>query len=89
MTDEIKDICALCKHFKMKAHPEHAKVGLGRCHGYDNDPFTKLKNPFTPWGTKKCARFAQDWAKTAERTAWVQKQLTKQNNNAVQTEMKG
>jgi hypothetical protein len=27
--------CALCEHFKMKEHPEHAKAGLGRCMGRD------------------------------------------------------
>jgi hypothetical protein len=41
------DICALCKHFKMKEYPEHAKVGLGRRMGYDKE-FTPLKNPFAP-----------------------------------------
>jgi hypothetical protein len=78
MTEEIKDICALCKHFKMKDHPQHAAVGIGRCRGYDGDPFTKLKNPFIPWGMKKCARFAQDYAGTVKRVEWVEKQLAKQ-----------
>ena len=30
MTDQIADICALCKHFKMKEYPQHAAVGIGR-----------------------------------------------------------
>lgn len=83
MTEEIKDICVLCKHFKMKAHPQHAAVGIGRCHGYDDDPFTKLANPFIPWGKKKCARFRQDYGGTAKRIEWIEKRRKQeQNNNA-------
>jgi len=89
MTEEIKDICALCKHFKMREYPEHAREGLGRCMGYDNDPFTKLSNPFISWGKKACARFRQDYAGTEVRTAWVEKQRAKaQGNNAAQPETK-
>lgn len=88
MSAEIKAICALCKHFKMKDYPQHAAVGIGRCHGYDGDPFTKLKNPFIPWGMKKCARFAQDWASTVKRIAWVEKQFAERNNHAAQPEAK-
>ena len=71
------DICALCKHFKMKEYPEHAKVGLGRCMGYDKE-FTPLKNPFAPWSMKACARFKQDWATTPAREEWIAKQRAKQ-----------
>jgi len=83
MTEEINDICALCKHFKMREYPEHARVGLGRCMGYDNDPVTKLANPFIPWGKKKCARFKQDYAGTEKRVEWIKnRRKQEQNNNA-------
>jgi len=73
MTQPVGDICAHCKHFKMKEYPDHAKVGLGRCMGYDKD-FTKLANPFHAWSTKACKRFSQDWAGRAARQAWIDKQ---------------
>jgi hypothetical protein len=84
MTAETKDICALCKHFKMKEYPDHARVGLGRCMGYDKDIRT-LSNPFTPWSTKACVRFRQDWAGTEKRMEWIEKKRSQQhqNNNAV------
>jgi len=78
MTEEIKDICALCKHFKMKEYPAYAAVGLGRCMGYENDPITKLANPYIPPSKKKCVRFVQDWAGTAKRIEWIEKQRAKQ-----------
>jgi hypothetical protein len=69
------DICARCKHFKMKEYPQHAKVGIGRCFGYDN-AMTPLKNPFTPWSTKACARYRRDWDE--RRDAWIAKQQAKE-----------
>jgi hypothetical protein len=86
MTEEIKDICALCKHFKMKEYPKHAEVGLGRCTGYDGTA-TPLIKPFHSWSTKACTRFRQDWATTPTREAWIAKQRSKQQD--VQTETKG
>ena len=88
MTAPAGDICAQCTHFKMKEYPEHARVGLGRCVGYDAT-FTPLLNPFHAWSTKACRRFSQDWAGRAQRQAWIDKQRAKQENNDVQTEMKG
>ncbi|HBI70704.1 MAG TPA: hypothetical protein DDZ22_17370 [Massilia sp.] len=82
------DICAQCAHFKMKEYPEHARVGLGRCMGYDGT-FTPLLNPFRAWGTKACARFSRDWAGRAARQAWIDKQNVKQESSDVQTETKG
>lgn len=81
------EICALCKHFKMKEYPEHARVGIGRCMGYDK-ALTQLANPFVPWKTKACVRYARP-ANKAERVAWVEKRRAQeQNNNAVQAETK-
>jgi hypothetical protein len=82
MTAKIEEICAMCKHFKMKDFPQHAKVGLGRCMGYDKDQ-TALINPFVPWGRKACARFALG-PKITERLAWIEKQEAK-----TQKEQKG
>jgi hypothetical protein len=70
-----EDICARCKHFKMKEYPDHASVGLGRCFGYE-DAFTPLKNPFTPWSTEACARYKRVWDEA--RNAWITKKLEKE-----------
>jgi hypothetical protein len=76
MSDSDNEICARCQHFKMKDYREHAAVGLGRCMGYDNT-FTPLINPFLPWRTKACTRFAK--AKDmARRDQWIVKQATTQ-----------
>jgi hypothetical protein len=75
MTGQIEEICAMCKHFKMKDFPQHAAVGLGRCMGYDKD-LTALINPFVPWGRKACVRFALG-AKITERLAWIERQEAK------------
>jgi hypothetical protein len=85
MTAIGNEICALCQHFKMKEYPEHARVGLGRCMGYDST-MAPLINPFVPWQKPACTRYARP-ANKAERVAWVEKRQAKeQNNNAVQPE---
>ncbi|MFC3457229.1 hypothetical protein [Massilia haematophila] len=76
MTTLAGDICAQCTHFKMKEYPDHAKVGLGRCMGYDGT-FTPLANPFRAWSTKACSRFRQDWTNRAARQEWIDKQTAK------------
>jgi hypothetical protein len=81
------DICAMCKHFKMKEYPEHARVGLGRCVGYDGT-MAPLINPFVPWATKACVRYARP-TNTKERLAWIEKRQGKQQQTEVQTETKG
>jgi hypothetical protein len=68
-----EDICARCKHFRMREYPEHAAVGLGRCFGYDNT-MAPLKNPFTPWSTKACARYIRVWDEA--RDVWIAKKLS-------------
>lgn len=70
-----EDICARCQHFQMKKYPQHAAVGIGRCHGYDVFP-ARLDNKFLPWGTKSCARFvrATDYEVRQE---WVERQQAK------------
>jgi hypothetical protein len=75
MTALNEDICALCHHFKMKEYPQHAKVGLGRCMGYDGT-HTQLNQPFVPWMTKACKRYERP-ANRAERLTWVEKQQAK------------
>ena len=85
MTVLAGDICAQCTHFKMKEYPEHAKIGLGRCMGYDGT-CAELTNPFRPWGAKACARFSQDWAGRATRQAWIDKQHAKQEATINQEE---
>jgi hypothetical protein len=76
MTMIGNEICALCRHFKMKEYPQHAKVGLGRCMGYDGT-MSQLNQPFVPWMTRACKRYARPTNK-AEREAWVEKQQAKQ-----------
>jgi len=89
MSTEPGDICAQCKHFRMKEYPDHARVGLGRCMGYDK-AIHQLRNPFVPWRTKACVRFDRDWAKKAEREDWIERRRAQEQNNiAVQTETKG
>ena len=89
MTTPSEDICALRKHFRMKEHPEHAREGLGRCMGYEGTGYGP-KNPFHSWKTKACVHFRQDYAGTEARVAWIERRRAQeQNNNAVQTEMKG
>jgi len=89
MTHSSKDICAQCKHFKMKEYPQHAAVGIGRCTGYDGR-IAPLDNPFLPWGTAACSRFSRDWQTRAAREQWIEKRRAKeQNNNEVQPETKG
>ena len=87
MTMTGDEICALCKHFEMKKHPEHARVGIGRCSGYDKAQ--PLSNPFLLWKMKACVRYVRP-ANKAERVEWVERRRAQeQNNNAVQTETKG
>lgn len=82
------EICALCKHFKMKEFPSHARVGIGKCVGYDKAR-VPLANPWLPWKTKACVHYARPENK-AERVEWVERRRAKeQNNNAAQTETKG
>lgn len=64
------DICARCQHFRMREYPEHAAVGLGRCHGYDKE-FTQLANPFVYWGTAACAKYSRSWDE--KRDVWIAK----------------
>lgn len=88
MIAEGQEVCALCQHFKMKEYPDHARVGVGRCVGYDNT-MAPLINPFVPWSKKKCVRYARP-ANRAERVEWVEKRMAKeQNNKAAQTKTKG
>jgi len=83
MSAEPGDICAQCKHFRMKEYPDHARVGLGRCMGYDKAQ--PLSNPFHSWRTRACVRFERDWAGKATREAWIEKQ----GAQASQQEVKG
>lgn len=87
MIAEGQEVCALCKHFKMKAYPQHAREGLGRCMGYDKD-IRPLINPFVPWSKKKCVRYARP-PNRAERVKWVEARMAKQQQTVVQTETKG
>jgi hypothetical protein len=86
MTRYMDEICARCDHFKMKEYPDHARVGLGRCMGYDNT-MTPLNQPFKPWTTPCCSRYKRP-ANFAERDEWVKKKQAKQQP-AVQLETKG
>ena len=83
MTVIPADNCARCKHFKMKEYPDHARVGLGRCMGYDMAQ--PLTNPFVPWQTKPCVRFfrAPDFMLRQE---WIDKQLAKKEKKQTSTE---
>lgn len=83
MTVIAADCCARCKHFKMKEYPDHARVGLGRCMGYDNaQPLIK---PFVPWSAKPCARFSRA-ADVVVRQEWIDKQLAKKEKKQTSTE---
>jgi hypothetical protein len=83
MTVIPNDMCARCKHFEMKKYPDHARVGLGRCAGYDNAQ--PLINPFLPWSSKPCARFfrAED---VVIRQEWIERQLAKREKQSTSTE---
>lgn len=75
MTQSAGDICAQCKHLKMKEYPDHARVGLGRRMGYDND-YRQLANPIVSWKTRACVKFAAA-DNIAERRAWIERQQAK------------
>lgn len=80
---EQSTICALCQHFKMKEYPDHARVGAGRCMGYDGTR-EQLIHPFLSWKTRACVRYARA-RNIAEREAWVAKQgAPAPTNNAAQ-----
>jgi hypothetical protein len=83
MSQAIEEICAMCKHFKMKEYPEHARVGLGRCMGYDGT-MAPLINPFVNWGTKACKNYVRP-ANRAERVDWVEKRMQKEQSKATST----
>lgn len=76
MIAEGQEVCALCKHFKMKEYPRYARMGMGRCMAYDNTA-APLNNPFVPWKTRRCVRYARP-TNRAERVAWVEARLAKQ-----------
>lgn len=80
-----EDVCACCQYFKMKDHPQHAAIGLGRCHGYDNWP-NRLDNPFTPWTTKSCNKFVRATDYEA-RQEWVARQRAKRPQPAAVDEV--
>jgi hypothetical protein len=82
MTVIDNDNCARCKHFKMKEYPDHARVGLGRCAGYDHGQ--QLINPFLHWSTKPCARFYRA-ADVMVRQEWIDKQRAKQEKKQTST----
>lgn len=77
------EICALCKHFEMKKYPEHARVGIGRCSGYDKD-LNQLAKPFIPWKTKACVKYARP-ANKAERVEWVEKRRAQEQGAIAST----
>jgi hypothetical protein len=77
------DICALCKHFKMKDHPKHASVGLGRCAGQKGSTAPAIK-PFVHWARKACRQYAPA-ANRAERAEWVEKRMAKEQFKATPT----
>jgi len=82
MTVLPNDMCARCRHFKMKEYPDHARVGLGRCMGYDNAQ--PLINPFVPWSGKPCARFSRA-ADVVIRQQWIEKQQEKRAKQSTST----
>jgi hypothetical protein len=79
MTVIPNDNCARCKHFEMKKYPDHARVGLGRCGGYDNAQ--PLINPFVPWSSKPCARFFRA-ADVVVRQEWIERQQAKKRRTS-------
>lgn len=80
--------CALCRNFKMKEYPEHARVGLGRCTVRASTRADRIA-PFLPWETPTCERYVAA-LNIEDRKAWIEKRRPPaQNNNAAQLKTKG
>lgn len=64
-------ICAQCESFSLKEHPEQAKAGIGRCHGYDG--WAGPVQPFVRWDAPHCVLYgsAKD---IGVRLRWIEKQ---------------
>jgi hypothetical protein len=75
------DICARCRHFKMKEYPAYAALGMGRCYGYDKE-LTQPVNKFTALTTQACAKYIRVWDEA--RDAWIAKKLNKEAGTAAQ-----
>lgn len=64
--------CATCDQFAMKANPEHAREGLGRC----------LREPmatFYRWDKPACGKHIEA-KNVAEREAWMAKRKEREAN---------
>lgn len=64
-------ICGFCEHFTMKnAEPQYTALGLGRCHGFDNDESAPAR--YVEWDTA-CVLFRRDVARWHDRKPYVER----------------
>jgi hypothetical protein len=65
-------ICGFCEHFTMKdAEPQYTELGLGRCHGFDNDNQTPAR--YVEWDAG-CVLFRRDVVSWQARKRFVEQQ---------------
>jgi hypothetical protein len=71
-------ICGFCTEFTMKdAEPEYAELGMGRCHGYDQDAMSPKR--YVVWD-EKCILFVRDKRNQGARRQFVDQQRAKGNS---------
>lgn len=75
-TPSPDEICGLCVDFTRKdAEPQYAELGMGRCHGYDQDENTPVR--YVGWD-HTCVLFAKDKANASACRQFVLKQRAKE-----------
>jgi hypothetical protein len=63
-------ICGYCTEFTVKdAEPEYAELGMGRCHGYEQDVTSPKR--YVVWD-EKCILFVRDKRNIAARRRFVE-----------------
>jgi hypothetical protein len=65
-------ICGFCEHFTLKdVEPQYAELGLGRCHGFDNED--RAPSRYVEWDTQ-CVLFRRDVVSWQARKRFVEQQ---------------
>jgi hypothetical protein len=71
-------ICGFCTEFTVKdAEPEYAELGMGRCHGFDQDLASPVR--YVAWD-HKCVLFVRDVRNKAARGSFVEEQRAKSDS---------
>lgn len=64
-------ICGMCVDFTRKnAEPQYVALGMGRCHGYDQDATSPVR--YVAW-SETCVLFDKDKANAHARRRFVEK----------------